>query len=60
MKGMNNLKNGKENSVSHICVSTPNGDISPNHGNQENYVSTLDNITKRHTIKWQEIFMDLV
>ena len=27
---------------------------------QENYISTLNNITKRHTTKWQEMFKDLV
>ena len=41
MNGMNNLKNGKENSVSEISIHTPNVDISPNHGNQEAYVSTI-------------------
>ena len=43
MKGMNNLQNGKENSVSHISIRTPNIEISPNHGNQEDYVSTIKN-----------------
>jgi len=43
MKGMNNLQNGKENSVSHISIRTPNVEISPNHGNQEDYVSTIKN-----------------
>ena len=41
MNGMNNLKNGKENSISEISIHTPNVDISPNHGNQEAYVSTI-------------------
>jgi phosphate starvation-inducible PhoH-like protein len=41
MNGMNNLKNGKENSVSEISINTPNIDISPNYGNQETYVSTI-------------------
>ena len=41
MNGMNNLKNGKENSISEISIRTPNVDISPNHGNQEAYVSTI-------------------
>tara|TARA_Y100001970_G_scaffold22867_1_gene26553 strand:+ start:101 stop:1045 length:945 start_codon:yes stop_codon:yes gene_type:complete len=41
MNGMNNLKNGKENSNSEISIHTPNVDISPNHGNQEAYVSTI-------------------
>jgi len=41
MNGMNNLKNGKENSVSEISISTPNIDITPNYGNQEKYVSTI-------------------
>ena len=43
MKGMNNLKNGKENSDSHISIRTPNVGVSPNHGNQEDYVSTIKN-----------------
>ena len=41
--GMNNVKNGKRNSVSEISISTPNVHISPNSGNQENYVSTIRN-----------------
>ena len=41
MNGINNLKKGKENSVSEISIHTPNVDISPNHGNQEAYVSTI-------------------
>ena len=41
MNAMNNLKNGKENSISEISIHTPNVDISPNHGNQEAYVSTI-------------------
>jgi len=41
MNGMNNLKNGKENSISEISIHTPKVDISPNHGNQEAYVSTI-------------------
>ena len=43
MNGKNNIKNGKKNSVSEISVSTPNVHISPNSGNQENYVSTIRN-----------------
>ena len=43
MNGMNNVKNGKRNSVSEISISTPNVHISPNSGNQENYVSTIRN-----------------
>ena len=43
MNGMNNVKNGKRNSVSEISISTPNANISPNHGNQETYVSTIRN-----------------
>ena len=41
--GMNNVKNGKRNSVSEMSISTPNVHISPNSGNQENYVSTIRN-----------------
>ena len=41
--GMNNVKNGKRNSVSEISISTPNVHISPNSGNQENYVSSIRN-----------------
>ena len=41
--GMNNVKNGKRNSVSEMSISTPNVLISPNSGNQENYVSTIRN-----------------
>ena len=41
--GMNNVKNGKRNSVSEISISTPNVHISPNGGNQETYVSTIKN-----------------
>ena len=41
MNGMNNLKNGKENSFSEISIHTPNVGISPNRGNQEDYVSTI-------------------
>ena len=41
--GMNNVKNGKRNSVSEISISTPNVHISPNSGNQETYVSTIRN-----------------
>ena len=40
---MNNVKNGKRNSVSEMSISTPNVHISPNSGNQENYVSTIRN-----------------
>ena len=43
MNGMNNVKNGKRNSVSEISISTPNVHISPNSGNQENYVSSIRN-----------------
>ncbi len=43
MNGMNNLNNGKESSVSEISIITPHVNISPNHGNQENYVSTIKN-----------------
>ena len=43
MNGMNNVKNGKRNSVSEMSISTPNVHISPNSGNQENYVSTIRN-----------------
>ncbi len=43
MNGMNNVKNGKRNSVSEISISTPNVHISPNSGNQETYVSTIRN-----------------
>ena len=43
MNGMNNVKNGKRNSVSEISISTPNVHISPNGGNQETYVSTIKN-----------------
>ena len=43
MNGMNNVKNGKRNSVSEMSISTPNVLISPNSGNQENYVSTIRN-----------------
>tara|TARA_B100000214_G_scaffold348624_1_gene300841 strand:- start:1755 stop:2699 length:945 start_codon:yes stop_codon:yes gene_type:complete len=41
--GMNNVKNGKRNSISEMSISTPNVHISPNSGNQENYVSTIRN-----------------
>ena len=41
--GMNNVKNGKRNSVSEMSISTPNVHISPNSGNQETYVSTIRN-----------------
>ncbi len=41
--GMNNVKNGKRNSVSEMSISTPNVHISPNSGNQENYVSSIRN-----------------
>ena len=41
--GMNNVKNGKRNSVSEMSISTPNVHISPNRGNQETYVSTIRN-----------------
>ena len=41
--GMNNVKNGKRNSISEMSISTPNAHISPNSGNQENYVSTIRN-----------------
>ena len=37
------LDDGKKNSVSEISISTPNANISPNHGNQETYVSTIRN-----------------
>ena len=43
MNGMNNVKNGKRNSVSEMSISTPNVHISPNSGNQENYVSSIRN-----------------
>ena len=43
MNGMNNINNGTKNSVSEISISTPNVHISPNSGNQENYVSTIRN-----------------
>ena len=43
MNGMNNVKNGKRNSISEMSISTPNVHISPNSGNQENYVSTIRN-----------------
>ena len=43
MNGMNNVKNGKRNSVSEMSISTPNVHISPNSGNQETYVSTIRN-----------------
>ena len=43
MNGMNNVKNGKRNSVSEISISTPNVHISPNSGNQETYVSIIRN-----------------
>ena len=43
MNGMNNVKNGKRNSVSEMSISTPNVHISPNGGNQETYVSTIKN-----------------
>ena len=43
MNGMNNLKNGKENSASEILINTPNINVSPNCGNQESYVSTIRN-----------------
>ena len=43
MKGMNNLKNGKDNTASKISIHTPKLDISPNPGNQESYVSTIIN-----------------
>ena len=41
--GMNNVKNGKRNSISEMSISTPNVHISPNSGNQETYVSTIRN-----------------
>ena len=41
MNGMNNLKNGKKNNASEIFINTPNVCISPNQGNQEDYVSTI-------------------
>ena len=41
--GMNNVKNGKRNSVSEMSISTPNVHISPNSGNQETYVSIIRN-----------------
>ena len=41
MNGMNNLKNGKKNNASEIFIKTPNVGISPNPGNQEDYVSTI-------------------
>ena len=41
MNGMNNLNNGKKNSASKIFIKTPNVGISPNQGNQEDYVSTI-------------------
>ena len=41
--GMNNVKNGKRNSISEMSISTPNVHISPNGGNQETYVSTIKN-----------------
>ena len=41
--GMNNVKNGKRNSISEMSISTPNVHISPNSGNQENYVSSIRN-----------------
>lgn len=41
--GMNNVKNGKRNSISEMSISTPNVHISPNNGNQETYVSTIRN-----------------
>jgi len=43
MNGMNNVKNGKRNSVSEISITTPNVHISPNSVNQETYVSTIRN-----------------
>ena len=43
MNGMINVKNGKRNSVSEMSISTPNVHISPNSGNQENYVSSIRN-----------------
>ena len=43
MNGMNNLKNGKDNTASKNSIHTPKLDISPNPGNQESYVSTIIN-----------------
>ena len=41
MNGKNNLKNGNKNQASEVSIHTPNLVISPNQGNQENYVTTI-------------------
>ena len=41
MNGKNNLKNGNKNKASEVSIHTPNLVISPNQGNQENYVTTI-------------------